>query len=68
MRPASQIYQGDAYHDGAAWEYYCHSRDHYLLHPDTRELMEALLQMVRDEGQDATFRYMKELLKKGQEY
>lgn len=65
---ASQIYQGDAYQDSSAWEYFCRSSDHYLLHPDTRAMLEKLLQMVRDEGQEATFRYMKALIKKGQEY
>lgn len=65
---ASQIYQGDAYTDASAWEYYNCSRDHYLLHPETRALLEQLLQMVRDQGQDATFRYMKALLRQDKEY
>lgn len=65
---ASQVYQGDAYTDASAWEYYNRSRDHYLLHPETRALLEQLLQMVRDQGQDATFRYMKALLRQGKEY
>lgn len=65
---ASQVYQGASYTDASAWEYYYRSRDHYLLHPETRALLEKLLQMVRDEGQDATFRYMKQLLRQGQEY
>ena len=33
---ASKNYKGDAYTDAAAWEYYDHSRDHYILHPETR--------------------------------
>ena len=59
---ASQIYLGDKYTDASAWEYYQRSRDHYLLHPDTRALLEKLLKMVRDLGQDRTFAYMKFLL------
>ena len=59
---ASQIYLGDRYTDASPWEYYLRSRDHYLLHPETRALLEQLLQMVRDLGQERTFAYMKALL------
>ena len=59
---ASQIYLGDRYTDAAAWNYYEKSRDHYLLHPETRALLEKLLQMVRDLGRERTFAYMKALL------
>ena len=59
---ASQIYLGDKYTDAAAWNYYEHSKDHYLLHPETRALLEKLLKMVRDIGQERTFAYMKYLL------
>ena len=51
---ASQIYLGDRYTDAAAWNYYEKSRDHYLLHPETRALLEKLLQMVRDLGRERT--------------
>lgn len=37
---ASQIYLGDKYTDSSPWEYYEHSKDHYLLHPETRALLE----------------------------
>ena len=59
---ASEVYLGDQYTDAAPWEYYRRSRDHYLLHPETRALMEQLLQMVRDKGKERTFAYMKFLL------
>ena len=59
---ASEVYLGDQYTDAAPWNYYWRSRDHYLLHPETRALMEQLLQMVRDKGKERTFAYMKFLL------
>ena len=59
---ASQIYLGDKYTDASAWEYYQRSKDHYLMHPETRALLEKLLCMVRDLGQERTFAYMKFLL------
>ena len=59
---ASRIYMGDQYTDTSPWEYYERSRNHYLMHPETRALLEKLLKMVRDLGQDRTFAYMKFLL------
>ena len=41
---------------------YERSKNHYLMHPETRALLEKLLKMVRDLGQDRTFAYMKFLL------
>ena len=38
------------------------SKDHYLMHPETRALLEKLLCMVRDLGRERTFAYMKFLL------
>ena len=37
---ASQIYLGEKYTDASPWEYYEHSKDHYMLHPETRALLE----------------------------
>ena len=65
---ASQIYLGDRYTDASAWEYYQRSRDHYLMHPESRAMLEKLLKMVRDDGQDRTFAYMKALLGLHEEY
>ena len=59
---ASRIYLGDKYTDASPWEYYERSKNHYLMHPETRALLEKLLKMVRDLGQDRTFAYMKFLL------
>ena len=44
---ASQIYLGDKYTDASPWEYYERSKNHYLMHPETRALLEELLKMVR---------------------
>ena len=59
---ASKNYKGASYTDAAAWEYYDRSKDHYILHPETRRQLETCL---RDEGEDACFRYIRtELLGK----
>ena len=42
-----------------SWEYYEHSRDHYILHPETRKQLETCLLILRDEGEDECFRYIR---------
>ncbi len=56
---ASKNYKGTSYTDAAAWEYYEHSRDHYILHPETRKQLEICLLILRDEGEDECFRYIR---------
>ena len=53
---ASQIYLGDKYTDASPWQYYEKSKDHYLLHPEPRALLD------RDLGQERTFAYIRFLL------
>lgn len=57
---ACQTYQGAKYTNASPWEYYAQSKDHLMLHPDTRALLEKLLLMLRDQGEDATLRYIRE--------
>ena len=62
---ASKNYQKEKYHEAHPWEYYLRSRHRTIIHPQTREILEKLLLMLKDEGEDATFSYIKkELLKK----
>ena len=62
---ASKIYQKEKYTDASPWEYYAASADHYIIHPKTKELLERLLLMLRDKGEEATFAYIRqEVLKK----
>lgn len=67
LRPycRQQNYKGSRYTDAAAWEYYDRSRDHYILHPETRKQLETCLLILRDKGEDACFAHIrKELLGK----
>lgn len=62
---ASRIYQKEKYTDASPWAYYAASADHYIIHPKTKELLERLLLMLRDKGEEATFAYIRqEVLKK----
>ena len=56
---ASRIYQKEKYTDASPWLYYEHSRDHYIIHPKTRELLERLLLMLRDQGEGPTLAYIR---------
>lgn len=57
---ACRIYKGSAYQRSDAYDYFVRSRNNILLHPATAELLESMLLVLRDEGEDAAFRYIKE--------
>ena len=59
---ASKTYLKDAYTDASPWEYYDANKSHYLLHPNTRTLLEQLLQLLRDQGEQAAFTYIRRQL------
>ena len=62
---ASKNYNGDKYTDADAYNYYSRSKDHYMIHLETAVLLEKLLIMLRDKGEDETFAYIrKEILGK----
>ena len=56
---ASKTYRGGQYTQRDPWDYYAKSRDHYLLHPQTRELLERLLSILRDQGEEAAYQYIR---------
>ena len=61
---ASKNYQKEKYTDRSALIYYNNSKDHYLLHPDTRALLEYMLEMLAQKGEKETFSFIKnEILK-----
>ncbi|MBR2894346.1 MAG: catalase [Oscillospiraceae bacterium] len=65
---ACEIYQKEKYTRESPWKYYESSRDHYMIHPDTAKLLEELLLMLRDEGEEKTFSYIRsEILKNNRE-
>ena len=61
---ACQTYQKEKYTDASPWEYYDKGKDRTVLHPNTRALLEKLLLMLRDEGEDVTLHYIREHLRK----
>lgn len=59
---AAKNYQRGAYTDRSPLEYYERGKDHCILHAQTRALLEQLLHMLAEEGEEATLRYMKNVL------
>lgn len=59
-RAACMTYQGKAYTQASPWEYYARSRERHIMHPELQRQLEFLLGMLRDQGEDATFRYIRE--------
>ena len=63
-------YNGSEYSSGDPWDYYLRGRGKITIHEDTEAVLEKALITMRDEGEDAAFKYMKGLLKitKGTDY
>ena len=62
---ASKVYKGDAYTDSSPLEYYNYGKDYIVIHPETRKLLETLLYMLKEKGERETFRYIRKILKEG---
>ena len=61
---ACKNYMGEKYHDSSALEYYLKGKDHYVIHEQSRKLLEELLTMLAEKGEKATFQYIrKEILR-----
>lgn len=61
---ACVAYNGPAYHQGSAWEYYEKGMDMIIIHEDTKAVLETALKTMRDKGEDAAFQYIRDLLAK----
>ena len=61
---ASKIYLKDQYTEHHPWDYYQHMKDSPYMHPTTHQELEFLLKKLRDEGEDATFAWLKAELKR----
>jgi hypothetical protein len=62
---ASKTYKGKEYTDASPWEYYMHAKRYMVIDPETRSLLEELLVMLKNQGEERTFAYIRYLLKRG---
>ena len=59
---ASRIYQGEKYTDAAPYEYFIRSKDRIIIHPETSDEIEKMLLVLKEQGEDAAFAYVRERL------
>lgn len=65
---ADKIYNGKNYSQAHPLEYFERGKGVRAIHPETSQLLEKLLRMLKDEGEDATFEYIRKTLLKEKEY
>lgn len=62
---ASKVYKGQSYKDSDPLLYYLNGKAGELMHPETRDLLEKLLHMLADQGEERTYQYIRQkILKK----
>lgn len=65
---ASKIYQGEKYTDDAPLEYFLKAKHRRVIHPETSELIEKLLRMLAEKGEDAVFAYIRNMVRSEKDY
>ena len=60
---AGKIYNGDKYTDKSPIEYFMRAKGRRVIHPETSDLLEELLTMLAEKGEEYTFKHIRELLK-----
>ncbi len=59
-RAACMTYQGKSYTPASPLNYLLGSRERLLMHPETERQLEYILTMLRDSGEEETFRYIRQ--------
>lgn len=66
---ACKVYRGKSYHDGSALEYLIRGgSENYMMHPETFQKLKFLLTMLRDSGEQETFRFIREVVLREQPF
>ncbi len=60
---ASRIYLGDKYTDSSPYDYFMKARKWTMMHEETAAELEKMLRMLKEEGEDATFAYIRSWLR-----
>ena len=58
---ASKIYKGEDYSENHPIEYFRGGKAKEMAHPETMALLESLLVMLAEKGEEETFRYIRNL-------
>ncbi len=57
---ASRVYRGNDFQLGDPWRFFQHSKTHTIVNEKTAELLESMLAVLKDQGEAAAFRYIRE--------
>ena len=67
-RAACMTYEGKNYTPASPMNYFTKSRERLLMHPETERQLAFLLEMLRDRGEEETFRYIRQSVLKGKPF
>lgn len=69
-RAACIVYNRENYTSASAWEHYLRSRPRVIMDEDTKIVLENALWIMKEEGEEACFRFLRKILKvtKGRDY
>lgn len=67
-RAACITYQGKDYKPDSALRYLVESKEQYLMHADTRRELQFILTMLAEQGENETFRYIRESVLKNKPF
>ncbi len=56
---ASKVYRGEQYTNKDPLEYFMNGKGEYCMHPDTKALLEKLLIILAEEGEESVFSYIR---------
>ena len=59
---ACRVYLGDSYTDASPYNYYVNSKGALMIHPETGAELEQMLRVLKDQGEDAAFAYVRQRL------
>ena len=60
---ASRTYHGDQYTDADPYDYFEQRKFRAIMHPDTREELEKMLKVLKEQGEEKAFAYVRKRLK-----
>lgn len=63
---ASKVYQGERYTDDHPLEYFLRGKARRFINPETSDLLEGWLRLLKEQGEDAAFAEIRRTLKKGE--
>ena len=63
---ASKIYEKKNYTDSSPVEYFLKAKKHRVIHLETSQLLEDLLRMLSEKGEQETFSYIRKLKRKAE--